>query len=391
MGFVYMIYNTSDEACYIGATTYTIKKRYTEHIYNFKTKKGCCSSRLLFEKYGIENCKLKELQECNDYELLECEKFWIKRYEKILINKITYNKTMSGIIEQLNKNRPNLTTSSLKSYESTIRTLFKNLEGEGNPVDFFINEQPKVIKFLDTFTPLKRKMRLASLVSLTSHDPKVSEKYQQQMIKDIKTTNAELEEQKRTPTQRQNWISQEEIQKLHNNLREATAYLFKKNQLTDREKMAFQDYLILSLYVLNPPRRIQDYTYMVLGTPEGSDENFISKKQFHFVKYKTAKKYGEQVVNINPKLAYIIQKWKKINPNQKWLLVSEKGEQLTTPALTMRLNKIFGGKKISVNLLRHIYITDEVMKDVPALKDLQQKAEDMGHSVETAMLYKKID
>ena len=298
---------------------------------------------------------------------------------------------MSVIIERLKSNRPNLTASSLKSYESTIRTLFKNLEGEGNPVDFFIKEQPKVIKFLDTFTPLKRKLRLASLVSLTSHDPKVSEKYQQQMIKDIKTTDAELEEQKRTPTQRQNWISQEEIQKLHNNLREATAYLFKKNQLTDREKMAFQDYLILSLYVLNPPRRIQDYTYMVLGTPDGSDENFISKKQFHFVKYKTAKKYGEQVVNINPKLAYIIQKWKKINPNQKWLLVSEKGEQLTTPALTMRLNKIFGGKKISVNLLRHIYITDEVMKDVPALKDLQQKAEDMGHSVETAMLYKKID
>ena len=298
---------------------------------------------------------------------------------------------MSVIIERLKSNRPNLTASSLKSYESTIRTLFKNLEGEGNPVDFFIKEQPKVIKFLDTFTPLKRKLRLASLVSLTSHDPKVSEKYQQQMIKDIKTTDAELEEQKRTPTQRQNWISQEEIQKLHNNLREATAYLFKKNQLTDREKMAFQDYLILSLYVLNPPRRIQDYTYMVLGTPDGSDENFISKKQFHFVKYKTAKKYGEQVVNINPKLAYIIQKWKKINPNQKWLLVSEKGEQLTTPALTMRLNKIFGGKKISVNLLRHIYITDEVMKDVPALKDLQQKAEDMGHSVETAMLYKKIE
>ena len=315
----------------------------------------------------------------------------VRKKNKIINNKITDNKTMSPIIEQLKNNRPNLTSSSLKSYESTLRTLFKNLDGEGNPVEFFINEQPKVIKFLDTYTPLKRKLRLASLVSLTSHQPQVADKYAKQMIADIKTTDAELEEQKKTPAQRENWISQEEVKKIHDNLRDATAYLFKKNQLTDREKMTFQDYLILSLYVLNPPRRIQDYTYMVLGQPEGPEENFISKKQFHFVKYKTAKKYGEQIVGINPKLSYIIQKWKKLNPSQKWLLVNEKGEQLTTPSLTMKLNKIFGGKKISVNMLRHIFISDEVLNNAPALKSLQKTAEQMGHSTDTQQLYRKVE
>lgn len=298
---------------------------------------------------------------------------------------------MSVVIEQLKKNRPNLTKSSLTSYESTVRTLFKNLDGDGDMVQFFISNPDKVIKYLDTFTPLKRKLRLACLVSLTSHDPKVAEKYQKMMIHDIKTTDVELEEQRKTPTQKENWISQDEVMKIHNNLRDQTAYLFKKASLTPKEKVLFQDYLILSLYVLNPPRRIQDYTYMVLGTPSSTEENYISKKKFHFVKYKTAKKYGEQVVDINPKLAYIIQKWKKLNPDQKWLLVGENGEQMSTPTLTMRLNKIFGGRKISVNMLRHIYITDEVLKDAPALKELQKKAEAMGHNVETQMLYRKVD
>jgi hypothetical protein len=52
------------------------------------------------------------------------------------------------------------------------------------------------------------------------------------------------------------------------------------------------------------------------------------------------------------------------------------------------LNTIFD-KKISASMLRHIYISDEVLKDVPKIEELQKIAAEMGHSVGEQMLYKK--
>lgn len=299
----------------------------------------------------------------------------------------------NSITEQLKKNRPSLSQSSLNTYKSNLSTLYRTIhpESKDDPIEFFCKEHNMVIKNLKQLPLNTRKLKLAGLVSLTSHEPKVCRIYQDMMMNDIKQYDAEIREQKKSLSQQENWLSQDQVRNLHDNLRESTAYLFKKQTLTPKERSLFQDYLILSLYVLQPPRRIQDYTEMLLNsTPaDGEDFNYIKNKKFFFQKYKTAKRYGEQIVDINPKLYYIIQKWRKINPNQKWLIVGETGDRLTSPAMTMRLNKIFGGKKISVNMLRHIYITDE-LKDVPALTKLDKTAEAMGHSTDTAMLYKKV-
>ena len=118
--------------------------------------------------------------------------------------------------------------------------------------------------------------------------------------------------------------------------------------------------------------------------------NYIKNKKFYFNAYKTASKYGEQIVPISPKLYYIIRKWKQLNPGREWLLSTYDGKKLTASMLTQRLNRIFG-KNVSVNMLRHIYISENVLQDMPALKDLEKTAEEMGHSVETAITqYKKI-
>lgn len=300
----------------------------------------------------------------------------------------------NSITEQLKKNRPDLTQSSLKTYKSNLSTLYRAVNPQGNedPVEFFCKDQTAVLKNLSHLPINTRKLKLAGLVSLTSHEPKVCKKYQELMMNDIKQYNADQREQRKTPTQEANWITQEQVQKVHSDLKDAVSYLFKKQALTPKERQMFQDYVILSLYVLNPPRRIQDYTEMLLNRVAKPDEdyNYIKGKKFVFQKYKTAKKYGEQVVDINPKLFYILQKWKRINPDQEWLIVGEKGDRLSGPALTQRLNKIFGGKRISVNMLRHSYITDE-MKDIPALRQLDETAREMGHALDTAMLYRKVE
>jgi hypothetical protein len=64
------------------------------------------------------------------------------------------------------------------------------------------------------------------------------------------------------------------------------------------------------------------------------------------------------------------------------------GEKMAQPVLTKTINNIFG-KKISASMLRHIYVSDVVLKDAPKISELDDIARDMGHSRDQQMLYKK--
>lgn len=63
---------------------------------------------------------------------------------------------------------------------------------------------------------------------------------------------------------------------------------------------------------------------------------------------------------------------------------------MTQPYLTAFINGVFR-RKISVDLLRHVFITDRVLANVPALAELESVAADMGNSTAQQMLYKKLD
>jgi len=300
----------------------------------------------------------------------------------------------------LTQNRPKISDSSIRTYSSILKNLYHHITGEKYNADvspdWFEENQKKIMDFLKDMTPRNRKLRLSALVVVTEHKPDVVKKYREQMIDDIQSYNSEMKEQKKTEKQENSWITTEEISKIFEGLREETKYISRKvggATLTKKEFETYQNYLILALYVLNPPRRLE-YIDMKLHTIQPDYEpkkyNYIQNKKFHFTTYKTSKKYGEQIVPITPKLYYIIRKWKLLRPHQEWLLSTYDGKKLTPSMLTQRLNKIFG-KKISVNMLRHIYITEQVLKDMPPLKELEETAREMGHSVETAITqYKKV-
>ena len=63
---------------YIGSTERTAEKRYIEHVSSYTTKHGLCASFMLFEKYGIKNCRVEvievgEYDTRNDYRKREGE------------------------------------------------------------------------------------------------------------------------------------------------------------------------------------------------------------------------------------------------------------------------------------------------------------------------------
>ena len=69
------------------------------------------------------------------------------------------------------------------------------------------------------------------------------------------------------------------------------------------------------------------------------------------------------------------------------MIYSRNGNKLSCPQITRMLNKIFG-KKISTSMLRHIYLTN-IYKDVPQINKMENLANEMGHSVSTAVEYIK--
>jgi integrase len=61
----------------------------------------------------------------------------------------------------------------------------------------------------------------------------------------------------------------------------------------------------------------------------------------------------------------------------------------TSSQITTMLNASFKPKKVSVNMLRHAFLTHYYNGKMPSLEDMTETAKEMGHSVEQALKYIK--
>ena len=94
MPYIYKITNQINKKVYIGKTLETIETRWKEHIRDSKRER--CEKRPLyaaFNKYGIDNFIVEEVEECSAEELNEREIYWIEYYRSF---KNGYNATIGG-------------------------------------------------------------------------------------------------------------------------------------------------------------------------------------------------------------------------------------------------------------------------------------------------------
>jgi hypothetical protein len=169
-----------------------------------------------------------------------------------------------------------------------------------------------------------------------------------------------------TKSEKQNeeWISQEEVKQKYNELEEEIKPLFSKKNITADEYSKLLSYVVLSLYVLQPPRRNLDYLKMLAvskykGT-ENKDFNYfdISKKKMIFNNYKTKGTYQSQEIDVNDKLFIILCAWIKKFKIKYYILQRLDGSELDKNGITKILYKIFN-KKVGSSMLRNIYLTDK--------------------------------
>ena len=297
---------------------------------------------------------------------------------------------MSSIEETLKKNRPNLSANSLRTYISTLKTIYKKVYPNDAEVDVkkFCNYKD-FMELLKDKEGNKRKSILSALVVICPNDK--NEHYRNLMIKDAKEYNDEQLENKKTETQEQNWIEQNEVQKIFYMYQDEANKLFKiKGQLTMPQIQTIQNYIIICLTagIFIPPRRSTDWTLMKWKNYDINKDNYYNKKMFCFNQYKTAKFYHKQDVEVPITLKTVLNKWTKLI-NNDYLLFDSNNNPLTPVKLNQRLNKIFDGK-ISVNALRHSFLTDKYLnKPMTNLKDMNETAKEMGHSAMQALEYVK--
>ena len=290
------------------------------------------------------------------------------------------------LVKLLKEKRPNISKSSLKTYESILRNLYEKVFPDGKFYDFdkFDKEDEKVLKFLNELPSNKRKTILSALVVITNN-----KSYRELMMDDIKEYNKEQAKQEKSKTQEENWVEKDDINKLYDILKNNAMLLYKKKNITNTDLQDIQNYIILSLFNGNyiPPRRSKDYTNFKIKNVDMEKDNYIKNNKMIFNSYKTAKTYGKQEIDIPIELNKILKKWIKINPTD-FLLFDSSLNQLSNVKLNQRLNKLFG-KKVGVNQMRKSYLSDKYSDLIDIKKEMADDFKKMGSSSGQENIYIK--
>ena len=102
MGYIYKITNIINNKIYIGLTTQTVQKRWSQHINTAYSQTSKDSNELLkkaIRKYGINNFIVESIDEADTLdELKEKECYWIKQYNSYAFDNdgYGYNMTRGG-------------------------------------------------------------------------------------------------------------------------------------------------------------------------------------------------------------------------------------------------------------------------------------------------------
>lgn len=279
------------------------------------------------------------------------------------------------IKELINKKRPELSKSSITTYSSILRNLYKKVFGDGEIEVKNFDKIKDVLDYLKDIPVNKRKTVLSALFIITGND-----KYRGQMLDDIKEFNTDIDKQEKTETQKENWVKTDDILSIMKDMEKEVKILLNKEKFKPSDYQEIQKYIILCLlggfYIA--PRRSKDFVDFKISNINKKSDNYLKGNKMYFNSYKTSKTYGEQVIDCPKPLITLLKNWISINPTD-YLLFDTKGEKLTNVKLNQRLNKIFGSK-IGVNAMRHEYLTHKYKDVSDTMDDMEKDFKNMGSS-----------
>jgi len=315
----------------------------------------------------------------------------------------------------LKKVKPNASETTIRSYSSNIRILFRLINSNEKQIkDLKFLENPnQILSLLSNKVNSTIKNYLNSIVVLLKSDEikykKLIEKYGEEIKKIQDKMEDFYDKNIKSEKQEKNWVEYNEIVDLYNKYKKEYNSLIKKNNVEDIKKSKIKkelvkDTLLLALYsgVYFPPVR-NDFNEMeIINQGESMDnkKNYLilmdnNTIKFVFNEFKTAKSKGSQEILIkNKTLIDLLLKHIEIQ-DKDYLLINSQGNPLTANGLTKQLNAIFKrdfGKSISSSLIRNIYISHMYNNKNLSNGEKKSLAEKMLHTKGIAEnTYLKID
>ena len=317
----------------------------------------------------------------------------------------------------------NIKPNSINAYLINIKKVYQGLTGDYDPNALssaedlnFLKDEEGVIDWLQDKALTTKKNYLTGIITTLNSIPDIPNGmgeytdslkfYRSKLEEYTEQYNNIIDTNLKTEKQAKNWSSIKDLKKVlnsyKNDLLERGA--FSKSELSKKQFDILQKYVIGSLYVYedNPPARLSYGSMKIINNEEYNDlkyeelleHNYIINKSrnskfFHFGDYKTSKSYGIKKIPVGKKLNSILNIWFKYNKSDNFLIDS-RGGIMTSNQLSKYLNKVFEptGKKISANMLRHIFISE----NFPVKTELKKAviADRMFHSVKTQSQYSKI-
>jgi len=277
------------------------------------------------------------------------------------------------------------TLGSLRTYTRMINILRKAF---GLPEDNieFLKDTQKVIDWIEGSkyaVNSKKAIYIAIVGTLKSVDGYDLEPYRTQMDKYNKEVVANYETQTLSKSEETKYLPWTQILET-----------VEKARIAVEDVWTLQEYVILALYTLMPPVRL-DYGEMKVvpvepAEPVGNYLVWTKKPYFYFSDYKTFKVYVVMKIQLCPALVKVLEEWLAY-PDQ-YLLVDRSGGPLGAVALGQLIISTFQkhcNKKVGVSMLRHSYISYIRAKELP-IKTSDALAHQMMHSPKMSMIYRKI-
>lgn len=153
------------------------------------------------------------------------------------------------------------------------------------------------------------------------------------------------------------------------------------------DKAEGHEKLILGLYYLQPPRRLE-YIDMLVDSDDNKHNYLVIKPRsmkFVFNTYKTASTFGKQEIPVSKELRKLLL---KANPGQ--LLLNPHSKQVFTDAqfsaYLSRLTKKLVGKEASATAFRHAWIS-HFLESNPTTDERLKMGKMMAHDVGTQLAY----
>lgn len=263
-------------------------------------------------------------------------------------------------------------TSYVNSYRRIVRDCIKN----ESPTAAELADSGKILNYLNTLKLSVAKTVLNGYINCLKRMNMNTTQFEAEFK--VLAKNADNARAYAAPTEKQqeNQITMADV--------------IAKREKLKTEKNKLRDYVTLSLYTYLPPIRGEEYLSSRLLADSAKEElkdipNYIclTKKIMVVNKYKTVKTHGQKIIQIPDELCNILQKYKESGAN--YAISGKDGQQMDQTALRQLMNRIFDNKKVSVAMLRKIYVS-KLVDDNASGEERKSAAKIMSHQLSTQQL-----